>query len=55
MKDMEGIKCYLPIEEKINIISHGLAFILSIVAFVLLVTHANLYGNFWHIVSFSIF
>ena len=55
MKDMEGIKYYLPIEEKINIISHGLAFILSIVAFVLLVTHANLYGNVWHIVSFSIF
>ena len=52
---MEGIKYYSPIEEKINIISHGLAFILSIVAFVLLVTHANLYGNVWHIVSFSIF
>ena len=52
---MKEIKYYSPIEEKINIISHGLAFILSIVAFVLLVTHANLYGNVWHIVSFSIF
>jgi len=52
---MEGIKYYSPIEEKINIISHGLAFILSIVAFMLLVTHANLYGNIWHIVSFSIY
>jgi hemolysin III len=55
VKDMKEIKYYSPIEEKINIISHGLAFILSIVAFVLLVTHANLYGNVWHIVSFSIF
>ena len=52
---MEGIKYYSPIEEKINIISHGIAFLLSIVAFVLLVTRANLYGNVWHIVSFSIF
>jgi hemolysin III len=55
VKDMKEIKYYSPIEEKINIISHGLAFILSIVAFVLLVTHANMYGNIWHIVSFSIF
>ena len=52
---MEGIKYYSPIEEKINIISHGIAFLLSIVAFALLVTRANLYGNVWHIVSFSIF
>ena len=55
MKDIEGIKYYSPIEEKINIISHAIGFILSIVAFVLLVTHANLHGDVWHIVSFSIF
>ena len=55
MKDIEGIKYYSPIEEKINIISHAIGFILSIVALVLLVTHANLHGNVWHIVSFSIF
>lgn len=55
MKDIEGIKYYSPIEEKINIISHAIGFILSIVALVLLVTHANLQGNVWHIVSFSIF
>ncbi|MCH8953770.1 hemolysin III family protein [candidate division KSB1 bacterium] len=42
-------------EEKINIISHAVGFILSIVALVLLVTHANLHGDVWHIVSFSIF
>ena len=55
MKAIEGIKYYSPIEEKINIISHAIGFILSIVALVLLVTHANLHGDVWHIVSFSIF
>lgn len=55
MKDIEGIKYYSPIEEKINIISHAIGFILSIVAFVLLVMHANLHGDVWYIVSFSIF
>ena len=55
MKGIEGIKQYSPKEEKINIISHAIGFSLSIVAFVLLVTHANLHGDVWHIVSFSIF
>jgi len=55
MKDIKEIKYYSPIEEEINIISHAIGLILSIVAFVLLVTHANLHGNAWHIVSFSIF
>lgn len=55
MNDIEIIKYYSPIEEKINIATHALGFMLSIVAFVLLVTHANLHGDVWHIVSFSIF
>ncbi len=55
MRDIEGIKYYPPIEEKINIISHAIGFILSIVALVLLVRHATLHGDIWHIVSFSIF
>jgi hemolysin III len=55
MKDIEKIKYYSPIEEKINIISHAIGFILSIVALVLLVRHAYLHGNVWPIVSFSIF
>ena len=55
MNDIEIIKYYSPIEEKINITTHAIGFILSIVAFVLLVTHANLHGDVWHIVSFSIF
>jgi len=55
MKNIEGIKYYSPIEEKINIISHAFGFISSIVAMILLVTHANLHGDVRHIVSFSIF
>jgi len=55
MKDIEGIEYYSPREEKINIISHAVGFILSIVALILLVMHANLHGDVWHIVSFSIF
>ena len=55
MKVIEGIKFYPPTEEKINIISHATGFILSIVALVLLVAHANMHGNVWHVVSFSIF
>jgi hemolysin III len=55
MNEREGIKYYSPIEEKININSHAIGFILSLAASVLLVTHASLHGNVWHIVSFSIF
>ena len=55
MKDMEGVKYYTPIEEKTNIISHAIGFVLSIIALVLLVTYATLHGNILHIISFSIF
>ncbi len=46
---------YSPAEERINIASHALGFVLSVVALVLLVVHASRHGNAWHIVSFSIF
>jgi hemolysin III len=55
MKDKNGIKSYLPAEEKINIITHAIGFIFSMAAVVLLVTRASLHGNIWHVVSFSIF
>jgi hemolysin III len=55
MNDIKGIKFYPPIEESINIISHAIGLMLSIVALVLLVRHANLHGNVWHVVSFAIF
>ena len=55
MKDLEGIKHYSPIEEITNIISHAIGFVLGIVALVFLVIYASMYGDLWHIVSFSVF
>ncbi|SDB90887.1 PAQR family membrane homeostasis protein TrhA [Williamwhitmania taraxaci] len=48
-------KYYSPTEEKINVISHAVGFFLSIVALVLLVLRAVMYGNVLHVVSFTIF
>ena len=42
-------------EETLNIITHGIGFILSIVALVILVVSAAKYGNARHITSFAIF
>ncbi len=55
MQQKYEIELYSSIEERMNILSHAIGFILSIVALVLLVVRASLYGNAWHIVSFSIF
>ncbi len=52
---MEGTQHYSALEEKTNIISHAIGLFLSVVALVLLVIRAGLYGNGWHIVSVSIF
>jgi len=46
---------YSPLEEKTNIISHAIGFTLGIVALVLMVVRASLYGNAWHIVGVCIF
>ena len=42
-------------EEIVNIISHAIGLMLSIVALVLLLIQANAFGNVWHIVSVGIF
>ncbi len=55
MKKVEDITYYSVAEERINIGSHAFGFVLSVVAFVLLVQHAMLHGNFLHILSFSVF
>ncbi len=55
MKDKKRPIIYSPLEEKINVISHAIGLILSIIAFVLLVIRAVGYGDAMHIVSFSIF
>jgi len=46
---------YSIIEERINISSHALGFLLSVIALVFLNTRTFEYGNVWHIVSFGIF
>ena len=42
-------------EERLNIITHGIGLLLSIVALVLLIVYASRYGTVWHITSFAIF
>lgn len=46
---------YPPKEEKFNIWSHFIGFILSIAALSVLVIKSSLFGNAWHIVSYSIY
>jgi len=46
---------YNSTEEKLNIITHGIGLVLSIVALILLILHANVMGTSRHIVSFTIF
>jgi len=49
------IKSYSPLEEKINIYSHALGFIVSLIGFIILIRTAFLFGESKHILSFSIF
>ena len=55
MKPKKAPKSYEPLEEKLNVYSHGLGLLLSIAALVLLVVKASIDGSPWRIVSFSIF
>jgi len=55
MKNHQPIQYYPPLEEKINIFSHAIGLVLSIIALALLVTRASQHGDAWHVVSFSIF
>jgi len=48
-------KKYEKKEEILNIATHGIGFLLSIAALVLLVVFASIYGDAWHIVSYSIY
>ncbi|WP_147534619.1 PAQR family membrane homeostasis protein TrhA [Bacillus marasmi] len=42
-------------EEISNAITHGLGALLSVAALVILIVFASLYGNAWHVVSFTLF
>ncbi len=55
MKKREEPVVYSPLEETINVISHGVGLLMSIVALVFLVIRSADYGDAWHIVSFIIF
>ncbi|MCP9199783.1 hemolysin III family protein [Gramella sp. GC03-9] len=46
---------YPPAEERFNIISHGIGFVLSILALILLILKADRLGDVEHLVSFTIF
>ena len=46
---------YPPLEEKLNIFSHALGFLLSILGLILLILRAEEIGKTIHLVSFSIF
>ena len=48
-------KYYAPAEERINILSHAVALLLSIVGLLALISRALLYGNTTHLVGFSTF
>jgi hemolysin III len=55
MNEIEEIKFYSPLEERINIISHAVGLVLSVFAFFLMIRHANQHGDIRHIISFAIF
>ena len=55
MNSQIKVTYYPPFEEKLNVISHGIGFLLSIAALVLLVVYASIYGTVWHVVSYSIY
>lgn len=52
---MEKTHTFSKGEEIANAITHGIGALLSIAALVLLIVFASIYGNAWHVVSFTIF
>ncbi len=55
MQKVENMSHYSATEEKLNVLSHAVGFVLSILALLFLVVHASNYGGVLHIVSFSVF
>lgn len=52
---MDNATIYNTKEERLNVISHAIGLVLSIVALVLLIVYSSKYGTTKHIVSFSIY
>lgn len=55
MNNNDRVKYYPLAEERINVLSHGLGLLLSIVALPYLITQAISSGTVWHTVSFTIY
>ena len=55
MRVVVAPKYYPPLEEKLNILSHGVGLALSVLALILLVIRASSIGNGLHIICFSVF
>jgi hemolysin III len=55
MDSHKKIKVYSPLEERLNILSHGLGFLLAIPASILLIVKASIHGDPWQIISVSIY
>lgn len=55
MTDVKVPHVYSPLEERLNVLSHAAGLFLSLVACVLMIKRASLFGNAWHIVSVCIF
>ena len=55
MKNVNIVKYYSPAEERINIATHAIGLILSIIGMFLLIIHAAMYRNELYILSFTIF
>ena len=52
MEDVRRITC---INEIANSVTHGIGALLAVAGLVLLIVYAAMYGNAWHVVSFSIY
>ncbi len=55
MENYTSKRKYSPAEERLNILSHGLGFLLAIPATAMLLVKASLHGDAWQIISVSIY
>jgi hemolysin III len=55
MYEVDGVKYYSPLEERINICSHALGLLLSVIAFVLLLLKSLPNNNLLELVSVAVF
>ncbi len=55
MKNKYQPTYYEPKEEKLNVITHAIGLVLSVLGLFFLIIKASVYGTVWHLVSFSIY